>query len=174
MPGSTSSIATCTLVPSADGPRMSLTCPSRTAVLALLLLSITLIMSVLACRAEGKGPFYDTADGLERVVGLNLPRPQQRGFDVRHDIVRADVLHELGLVEEGRGLLPRAAQNQHPARFPQALVQLFQRMQPGGIDRGHVPQPQDHDGGEGRQVGGDVGELVGHAEEKRARGSAGW
>src|SRR5436309_10733963 len=47
LPGSTSSIATRTRVPSSDGTRMFLTCPSATGILFLLSMLITFIISLL-------------------------------------------------------------------------------------------------------------------------------
>jgi hypothetical protein len=56
------------------------------------------------------------------------------------------MLDESGLMEELRGLVTCAAQDQRAAGVFQAITQRFQRMQTGRVDRRHIPQPQDDDG----------------------------
>ena len=45
-------------------------------------------------------------------AGSELPGAHQRRLYVRHDVVCAHVLHELGLVKQRRRLPPRTAQDQ--------------------------------------------------------------
>jgi hypothetical protein len=53
---------------------------------------------------------------------MDLLRPRQRCLDVGHDVVGADMLDEFGLMEELRGLVAGAAQDQRAAGFLQAIT----------------------------------------------------
>src|SRR6476620_70669 len=87
----------------------------------------------------------DTGEPVPDLLG-----PQQRGFDVGDDVTPADVLDELRLLEEGRRLLPRAADDQGAARRAQPIVQDLNRVQAGRVDRRHVADAKDDDGRERR------------------------
>ena len=56
----------------------------------------------------------------KREARMDLLRPRQRRLDVRHDVVGADMVDELGLLEELRGLMARAAQDPASGRTSSA------------------------------------------------------
>jgi hypothetical protein len=70
---------------------------------------------------------------------------RQRCLHMRQDVLGADMLDELGLLEELGGLVPRAAEDQRPSGPGQAIAEGLQNVQAGRIDGRHVPQAQNQD-----------------------------
>ena len=56
----------------------------------------------------------------------------------------ADVLVELGPLHHARGLIAHAAENQGATAGVEDVGEVLQGVQSCAVDRGHVPQPQDH------------------------------
>ena len=73
---------------------------------------------------------------------------------------------EFGLVHETRGLLARTTEKHRPTGGAKAAGQILERCQPRGINRGHIPQAQDHNGRQLVETVCYLGDLVGYSEEK--------
>jgi hypothetical protein len=102
------------------------------------------------------------ADASE--CGINFAGTAESGLDVRKNVFRADLLDEIGFLEQVRGLIAGAAQQQRSSRLPQAFAKRFERMQAGCVDRGHVPEPHNDDCRKDAEVGGGFGQLFGRPE----------
>ncbi len=89
-------------------------------------------------------------------------------MNVRADIRLANVLFELSLVQQGGGLRSGSANNQIATRRVQLVGQLFESQQAGGVDRRHVPQPQDDDRRELIRLVGDLPQLLRRPEQERS------
>ena len=59
-------------------------------------------------------------------------------FDVRQDVLPTDMLEEIGPLEERGRLVARAAEEESPAGSPETLGEDVDRVEAGGIQRGHV------------------------------------
>ncbi len=55
------------------------------------------------------------------------------------------MLFEFSLLHQARGLLPRAAQNQSPAGGVHGVGKIFESLQAGGVDGGHIAEAKDDD-----------------------------
>src|SRR6185437_1462236 len=82
------------------------------------------------------------------------------------DVFRANVLFKLGLFHELGGLWRSAAQDQSPAGSMDAIGQIFQSANSGGVNRGHVAQANDDDGGQLRNALYQFIHLVGGAKQE--------
>src|SRR5688572_363346 len=85
---------------------------------------------------------------------------------MRQNVLFADVLHKLRVLEELRRLAASATEQNDPPGFPKPVIQRFQGMQARSVDRGHVPKAQNHNGCELRQIHGLLKQLLGRAEEE--------
>src|SRR6478609_5956849 len=87
------------------------------------------------------------------------------GFDISFDL--SDYFFEFSLVNHLRRLLTRATEDQGSLRGMKFPGNFFESEQSGGVDSGHVSQPNDDDEREFVDFFGDRGNLVGGAEQKR-------
>ena|ERR1700731_578388 len=78
----------------------------------------------------------------------NTSSARRRAACVVTDIFVANHFFELGLTNESRRLLPRAAENKCPLGRVQLTRHFFQREQSSGVDSCHVTQAQNHHGGQ--------------------------
>ena len=74
------------------------------------------------------------------VVAEYFPRPFERTFDRRREILVANVLVELSAFHHARGLITHAAQDEGSTSPMKGVSKMLQSMQPGAVDRRHVPQ----------------------------------
>ena len=79
--------------------------------------------------------------------------------------VKSCLLHTL------RWLFPGSAKNEFSSRFVHLVGEFLQCLKASGIDRSHVPEPQDNDGGKLVQTRNNRIELICCAEEKGAMDS---
>ena len=100
-------------------------------------------------------------------IRVDFTRTLQGRLDMGEQIFAPDMADEIRLLKQLRGLIARTAEQERPAGFSQAVREYFERVQAGGVDCGHVPQPHDHHRRKRAEVGGRVRELLGSAEEKR-------
>ena len=98
--------------------------------------------------------------------------------DTLADISRAHVLFEFGLMHQARGLLSSPAKNQSPARPVHDVRKILQSLQSGGVDRGHVPQPQYDDRRKVGNTGDNFLDFVRRSKKERSMdaedGDVGW
>src|SRR5208282_5166125 len=74
---------------------------------------------------------------------------------------------ELSLMDQLGWLLASAAEYQSPLAFMQFFGDLFQGKKTGSVESSHVPQPQNHYGGQLVQVFCNDGNLVGRPKQER-------
>ena len=79
--------------------------------------------------------------------------------------VKSRLLHPL------RCLLSSSAKNEFSSRFVYLVCEFLQCLKASGIDRSHVPEPEDDDGGKLVQTRNNRIEFVCSAEEKGAMDS---
>src|SRR5205807_3771733 len=91
--------------------------------------------------------------------------PECLGY-VRAEVFRSHVAVEFGLVHETRGLLARATEKHRPTGGAKAAGQILERCQPRGINRGHIPQAQDHNGRQLVETVCYLGDLVGYSRSE--------
>src|SRR5216684_8199777 len=83
-------------------------------------------------------------------------------------IFRTNVAFELGLLHQLRGLLACSAEKQGASRIVKSVCQITNGAQAGGINRGHVAQTKDDDGGQFVDGLENAREFVGRAKKERA------
>src|SRR5918993_3551882 len=109
---------------------------------------------------------------------MQLTSALERRLDVETDIAGAEVTIEVRRCDDCRRLLARTAEQQRPPRRTDALSDLLQRFQSGGVDRGHVAEPNDHDRRQLLEASRNDGDFVGGPEEERPvdpeDGDVGW
>lgn len=87
-------------------------------------------------------------------VFVDFVGARQGGADMGQDILRADMLDEVRLLEQPRRLVARAAKQQHFPCLVYAFGEDFDGVQSGAIDGGHVAQTQDDHLIEAPEIGG--------------------
>ena len=90
----------------------------------------------------------------------------ERFVDAAAYIFRADVAFEFGLLHELRRLFSRATEKQRAARVVHLIGEIANSAETGGINGGHIAQPENDDRRQRGQVIQNVGELIRGAEQK--------
>jgi len=85
------------------------------------------------------------ADAFE--VSLELSRAREGGLNVRHHVFGAHMVQKVRLRHEPSRLFARAAEQERFAHAAKTVRELFEGVDAGCIERGHIAKAQDDDGG---------------------------
>src|SRR5258706_13217931 len=99
---------------------------------------------------------------------MDLFGAAESGLHVVANIFRTHDFFELGLMNQARGLLARATENQSPIASVQLAGNFFDCEQSGGIQSGHVAQAEDDYERQRAQILGGGIDFVGGAEQERS------
>src|SRR5580700_2264643 len=102
------------------------------------------------------------ADAFSSIEGLR---------HVKANILPSEMAKKSRLLHAPRRLFPGSAKNEFSSRFVYLVCEFLQCLKASGIDRSHVPEPEDDDGGKLVQTRNNRIEFVCSAEEKGAMDS---
>ena len=95
------------------------------------------------------------ADAFE--VSLNLSRTGESRLHVGQDVLRSQMLDKTRLRDEASGLIARATEQEGFSGAMKTAGELLERVDAGGVERGHVAKAQDDDVAERVEVRGGFG-----------------